>query len=53
MKTYRIQLDPVEEAMLREVQKVLPDYKDLRRVLINQINQAYVGLPNSRGKTSR
>ncbi len=48
MKTYRIQLDPVEVAMLHEVQKVNRDYRDLQALVINQIRQEYAKLSKSR-----
>ncbi len=48
MKTYRIQLDQVEVAMLQEVQKVNRDYRDLQVLVINQIRQEYAKLPKSR-----
>jgi hypothetical protein len=41
MKTIRIQLDPVEEAMLIEVQKVNHDYRDLKKIVSDQIRQGY------------
>ena len=41
MKIIRIQLDRVEEALLLEVQKINPEYKDLRQVLLNQIRLEY------------
>ena len=52
MKTYRIQLDPVEVAMLQEVQKVNRDYRDLQALVLNQIRQEYAKLPKSRQKVA-
>jgi len=39
MKTIRIQLGPVEEAMLIKVQKVNCDYRDLQGLIVSNIRQ--------------
>ncbi len=41
MKIIRIQLDAVDEAMLIEVQKVNHDYRDLKKIVSDQIRQGY------------
>jgi hypothetical protein len=53
MKTIRIHLGPVGEAMLLEVQKVNRDYRDLQGLILSQIQQEYAKLPKSRQKISR
>ena len=42
MKTISIQLPDVEAAMLVEVQKLNKDYRDLRGLLMRQIQQEYL-----------
>lgn len=51
MKTIIICLPDVEAAMLVEVQKVNRQYKDLQKVLLNQIHQEYAKTPA--GKSAR
>jgi hypothetical protein len=51
MKTIAIRLPDVEAAMLVEVQKVNRAYRDLRALLINQIQQEYAKTP--KGRASR
>lgn len=51
MKTIRIHLHPVEEAMLVEVQKVNRRYRDLETLLHGQIREEYAKTP--KGKAER
>jgi hypothetical protein len=51
MKTIRIHLHPVEEAMLLEVQKVNRRYRDLETLVLGQIREEYAKTPN--GKAER
>ncbi len=51
MKTIRIHLHPVEEAMLVEVQKVNRRYRDLEALLLGQIREEYA--KTSKGKAER
>jgi hypothetical protein len=53
MKTIRVHLGPVEEAMLLEVQKVNRDYRDLQSLLLSQIQQEYAKLPKSKQRIFR
>ena len=48
MKTFTIRLPDVEAAMLLEVQKVNKDYRDLQGLLMSQIQQEYLKMPNGR-----
>ena len=48
MKTIRIHLHPVEEAMLIEVQKVNRRFKDLDALLLRQIREEYAKTPKGR-----
>jgi uncharacterized pyridoxamine 5'-phosphate oxidase family protein len=41
MKTIRIHLQSVEEAMLAEVQKKNPRFRNLEALLLEQIHQEY------------
>jgi hypothetical protein len=51
MKTIRIQLHPVEVAMLLEVQRVNRRYRDLETLLLSQIRDEYAKTP--KGKAER
>lgn len=48
MKTIRIHLTPVEEAMLLEVQKSNRDYKDLQALVLTQIREEYARTPKGK-----
>mgnify|MGYP006292441105 CR=1 FL=1 len=48
MKTIRIYLDSVEEAMLLEVQKINRDFRDLKVIVANQIRQEYEKISKGR-----
>lgn len=48
MKTIRIHLTPVEEAMLVEVQKSNRNYKDLEGLVLSQIREEYAKTPKGR-----
>jgi hypothetical protein len=50
VKTIRIHLDPVEEAMLVEIQKVNRRYRDLETLLLGQIREEYAKTPKGRSK---
>ena len=52
MKTIRIHLHPVEEAMLLEVQKRNRRYRDLETLLLVQIREEYAKTPAGRSKRS-
>jgi hypothetical protein len=41
MKTIRIHLHGVEEAMLKDVQKKIPRFRDLEGMLMNLIREEY------------
>ncbi len=51
MKTIRIHLHPVEQAMLLEVQRVNRRYRDLETLLLGQIREEYAKTP--KGKAER
>ena len=51
MKTVRIHLHPVEEAMLVEVQKSNKRYRDIETLLLGQIREEYAKTP--KGKAER
>jgi hypothetical protein len=51
MKTIRIHLHPVEEAMLLEVQKGNRRYRDLEALLLGLIREEYAKTP--KGKSQR
>jgi hypothetical protein len=53
MKTIRIQLDPVEEAMLLEVQKINRDFRDLKVIVANQIRQEYAKVAKGKRQSLR
>jgi len=48
MKTIRVQLHPVEEAMLIEVQKVNRRFRDIETLLLGQIREEYAKTPKGR-----
>ena len=48
MKTIRIHLHPVEEAMLIEVQKVNRRFRDIETLLLGQIREEYAKTPKGR-----
>ncbi len=48
MKTIRIHLTPVEEAMLMEVQKSNRNYKHLQGLVLNQIREEYAKTPKGK-----
>lgn len=48
MKTIRIHLHPVEEAMLLEVQKGNRRYRDLEALLLGLIRDEYAKTPKGR-----
>ena len=50
MKSIRINLHPVEEAMLLEVQKSNRRYRDLETLLLGQIREEYAKTPKGRSK---
>ena len=51
MTTIRIHLDPVEEGMLKEVQKINRRYRDMESVLLSLIREEYAKTP--KGKAGR
>lgn len=48
MKTIRVHLNPVEEAMLIEVQKVNRRFRDIETLLLGQIREEYAKTPKGR-----
>ncbi|MCP9781453.1 MULTISPECIES: hypothetical protein [Cyanobium] len=48
MKTIRVHLHPVEEAMLIEVQKVNRRFRDIETLLLGQIREEYAKTPKGR-----
>ena len=50
MKTIRIHLHPVEEAMLVEVQKSNKRYRDIEFLLLGQIREEYAKTSKSRSQ---
>ena len=48
MKTIRVHLLPVEEAMLIEVQKVNRRFRDIETLLLGQIREEYAKTPKGR-----
>ncbi len=51
MTTIRIHLHPVEEEMLKEVQKVNRRYRDIETVMLSLIREEYARTP--KGKAAR
>ena len=52
MKTIRVHLHPVEEAMLIEVQKVNRRFRDIETLLLGQIREEYAKTPKGRSRGS-
>ena len=51
MKTYKLRLSPVEEEMLKEIQKANKRFRNIEALVLGLIQKEYAENNSGRGKT--